>query len=193
MISLIRIIINYLFTCFFRKKVLCGSNLHCNRTSRVVLSYGSNRNDIHIANNCRIYGELISQSNGKIKIDDFVQISSNTRIMSVNMIEIGRGTVIAPNTVICDNNNHPIGLNDRIEMQHSDWKSPLRRWANSVSNPIKIGEYVWIGTGVRICKGVTIGDGCIIAANSVVTKDVPNYSIAAGNPANIVKKGLDKL
>ena len=54
-----------------------------------------------------------------------------------------------------------------------------------------IGDDCWIGTNVRICKGVTIGDNSIVAACSVVTKDVPANCIVAGNPAKIVKTGID--
>lgn len=51
---------------------------------------------------------------------------------------------------------------------------------------------MWIGEYVRICKGVTIGDGSVVAANAVVTKDVPPNSIVAGNPAKVVKTDIDK-
>ncbi len=53
--------------------------------------------------------------------------------------------------------------------------------------PIIIGNDVWIGTGVTILSGVTIGDGAVIGANAVVSKDVPPYAIAVGNPARVVK------
>ena len=56
--------------------------------------------------------------------------------------------------------------------------------------PIKIGSNCWIGENSRVCKGVTIGDGAIVAANAVVTKDVPANSIAAGNPAKVVKTDI---
>lgn len=53
--------------------------------------------------------------------------------------------------------------------------------------PVIIGKNVWIGDKATILPGVTIGDGSIIGANSVVTKDVPAYSVVAGNPAKIIK------
>lgn len=56
------------------------------------------------------------------------------------------------------------------------------------SLPVTIGNHVWIGKHVKILKGVHIGDGSIVGMSSVVTKDVPNYAIAAGNPARVVKE-----
>ena len=53
--------------------------------------------------------------------------------------------------------------------------------------PVIIGNNVWIGDKATILGGVTIGDGAVIAANSVVTKDVPAYSVVGGNPAKIIK------
>ena len=61
------------------------------------------------------------------------------------------------------------------------------RWTHSDSKPITIEDNVWIGENAVILKGVQIGRGSIIACNAVVTKDVPPYTIAAGNPARIVK------
>ncbi len=55
------------------------------------------------------------------------------------------------------------------------------------TKPVKIGNHVWIGTRVTILKGVNIGDGAVIAAGSVVTKDIPAGSLAAGVPAKIIR------
>ena len=65
--------------------------------------------------------------------------------------------------------------------------TPAWRWENSEHAPIVIGDNVWIGEYSAILKGVTIGEGSIVASHSVVTKDVPPYTIVAGNPARIVK------
>ena len=59
-----------------------------------------------------------------------------------------------------------------------------------MSSPIKIGNHVWIGMDAKILSGVTIGDGAIIAAGAVVTKDVPAYSLAAGCPAKVVRENV---
>ena len=62
------------------------------------------------------------------------------------------------------------------------------RWKHSESKPIEIKDNVWIGEYSAILKGVTVGEGSIVASHAVVTKDVPPYSIVAGNPADVVKK-----
>lgn len=64
------------------------------------------------------------------------------------------------------------------------------RWSHSASKPVVIEDNVWIGEYAAILKGVTVGKGSIVAAHAVVTKDVPPYSIVAGNPA-VVVKGLE--
>lgn len=56
-----------------------------------------------------------------------------------------------------------------------------------IRKPVVIKDFVWLGHGVIICPGVTIGEGAIIAAGAVVTKDVPDYAIAGGNPAKVIK------
>jgi maltose O-acetyltransferase len=56
-----------------------------------------------------------------------------------------------------------------------------------LAQPITIGDDCWLGGGVIICPGVTIGEGCVIGAGAVVTKDVPPYSLAVGNPARVVR------
>ena len=58
---------------------------------------------------------------------------------------------------------------------------------NITTSPITIKDYAWISFGATILKGVTIGRGAIVSANAVVTKDVPDFTMVAGNPAKTVK------
>jgi len=186
----IKKIINKLFYFKLRDKVTIYGKVDFSHTSKIKISNGSKKSDVILNDRCRMYALLISRFGGKIFLDENVKIGYDSTIVSINSVKIGKGTAIAHNVFICDNNNHPINPEDRKIMYNSPWDSPYRNWNYSISKPIVIGENVWIGTGARINKGVTLGNNSIIGANSVVTKDVPENCIVAGNPARVVKTDI---
>jgi len=106
----------------------------------------------------------------RIRIGDHVYIGRGTTIASKAEISIGSDTLIAAFVHIQDS-NHVIGRDRLIREQGYDAK------------PIRIGRDVWLGTGVVVLRGVSIGDGAVIGSNAVVTKDVEPYTIAVGVPA----------
>jgi galactoside O-acetyltransferase len=67
-----------------------------------------------------------------------------------------------------------------------------KSWVDVHDEPIKIGDNAWIGINCIILKGVTIGEGAIIGAGSVVTRDIPAWTIAGGNPAKVIKEIPDE-
>lgn len=97
-------------------------------------------------------------------------------IQCANSITIGDNCAIAGDVLIQDTDFHPIINEDGKE--------------NPISKPIHIGNHVWICTKSIILKGVNIGDGAIVAAGAVVTKDVPTGCVVAGNPAKVVKENV---
>lgn len=143
---------------------------------------------IRIGHDCEIYGTLQSMADGKISMGNHSVIFERSVVGSVNSVTIGNNVVISNQVHIFDNNNHPISPKIRREMTNRGFHGDDWRWTHSESAPVVIEDNVWIGENSTILKGVTIGEGSIIASNSVVTKDVPAYHIAAGNPARVVKE-----
>lgn len=132
--------------------------------------------------------EAISEYNGvkynpKIVIKSDVHINDYVHIGATNYVEIGNNVLIASRVFISDHNHGSYSGENQSDPNTTPKKRTLTK--NSV---VVIGDNVWIGDGVTILPDVKIGDGAIIGANSVVTSDVEEYSIAVGIPARIIKK-----
>lgn len=122
---------------------------------------------------------------GEQRFDPSIEIGNDcsfgawNHITSINHIRIGDGCLTGKWVTITDNSHGSAKLEDMAV-------APSRRKLTS-KGPVTIGRNVWIGDKATILPGVTIGDGAIIAANAVVTRDIPAYSVAAGVPARVMK------
>ena len=110
---------------------------------------------------------------GTITVGDYSVINPGARISAGCEIVIGKNALFASNVHLSDTDWH--GLYDRVH-DHGG------------SQPIVLEDNVWLGEGVMVCKGVTIGKNSVVAARSVVTRDIPSNVVAAGNPAKVVKE-----
>lgn len=176
-----------------KQLTLIGDKQSFRLSSRVYLTFGSVKEDVVLHEHVDMFGALFSCGGGKIIMHEWSKIAASSSIYATNRVEIGKDTAISRGVTIIDNNNHPSNPLDRRYMRHTPHGSRERSMQYSANAPIIIGENVLIGEKSRIQKGVTIGDNAIIAANSVVTHDVPANAIAAGNPAKIVKTDIDKI
>lgn len=145
--------------------------------------------EIHIGENTRIQSHCVLECWNKFGNQNFeptITIGSNCKIgeyshiTACNRIIIGDGALVGRFTLITDNSHGSLSLeNSNIP--------PIKRELVS-KGEIVIGNNVWLGDKVTICGGVHIGDNVIIGANSVVTKDIPSNSMAAGVPAKVIKQ-----
>ena len=116
------------------------------------------------------------------KIGNHVFINFNFTVQDDGLVEIGDHCDFGPNVTIvtpC----HPMLPDEREKFPDEDGVEKRLCWAK----PVKIGNHCWFGANVVICPGVTIGDGCVIGAGSVVTRDIPPMSFAAGNPCRVIR------
>lgn len=116
----------------------------------------------------------------RIIIGNGCTIRNRNHITAINKIQIGNNLLTGNDVLISDNNHGAFDMNE-LHIRPQDRKITSK-------GEVIIGNNVWIGAKATILGNVHIGDGAIIAANSVVTHDVPAYSIAAGAPAKIIKQ-----
>jgi len=142
----------------------CGKNV-------TILSSGS-----ELINSCRI----VVFPDATLSVGDYTGMSQ-VSIVCKHKVTIGQHCKIGTGVKIIDTNFH-----------NTDWR--IRRTSEDLKSaktaPISIGNDCFIGTRSIICKGVKIGDRAIIAAGSVVVKDIPNDCIAGGNPCKVIKNNL---
>lgn len=113
----------------------------------------------------------------ELHIDENVIIGYNFSCLVADKINIGRNTILASNVLITTENH---GMDPEIDIPYYEQQLTV--------GPVSIGEGCWIGEKVIILPNVKVGKKCIIAAGSIVTKDIPDYSIAVGAPAKVIKK-----
>jgi len=143
---------------------------------------GTTNHGISIGNNVFLgRNTIVYCQNGDIRIADNVNIGSNCQIFSAGSVEIGANVLMAAYSYI-------IGGGHRFD----DPDVPIAQQGRKARG-IRVHEDVWIGAGAKIFDGVEIGAGAIIAAGAVVTRDIPERSIAGGMPAQVIRKRVPKV
>lgn len=174
--SIKNIVLNIYFIIRFKRFFLRlkGVKVFGGLRGKAVVHISKGRN-IELHRNVYIGREVTLKSiGGLISIGENSLINDFTYINSADKITVGDNVLIAPFCHLTDRN-------------HGTEKDKLIRVQKGNSAPIEIGNDVWLGSGVKVLKGVKIGDGAVVGANSVVTMDIPPYTIYAGIPARKIK------
>ena len=116
-------------------------------------------------------GVRVVVDSGDLTIGHFTNVNGLTKILCAESVWIGRDCTLSWDVLVMDHDFHAITV-DGVERPSTA--------------PVIIGHHVWVGAGAKILKGVHVGDGSVIAAGAVVTRDVPPHSVAAGVPARVV-------
>lgn len=149
-----------------------GKNIYIGVRTKII--GGQN---IYLGNNVQIRHDcfLACNENAKLIINDGVDLGERSRVCCALKIKIGQKVLTGPNVFITD---HDHG--------YTDIKSPIIEQNIIIRRDVLINDDSFCGTNVVI-MGCTIGKHCVIGANSVVTKDIPDYSVVVGAPAKIIK------
>jgi acetyltransferase-like isoleucine patch superfamily enzyme len=148
------------------------------------------RSRVRIGRNSVVSGHLqIFAHGGQIRIGDWSFVGEGSRIWSAESVDIGDRVLISHDVNIIDTDSHPIEADLRFEQTKSILTMGHPRTdPGLISEAIRIGDDAWISYGAAVLRGVTIGEGAIVGACSVVTSDVPPWTVVAGNPAREIRR-----
>ncbi len=151
---------------------MLGKNVHSAGMGRLVCG-----DRCHIQDNTSFCFNPIGGNTPEIRIGNGSNIGKYNDFGCSLLIAIDSDVITAPFVHFTDRNHC-----------YEDVDVPIMHQPSSVKGPIRIGSGSWLGFGVQIMSGVTIGKHCIVAAGSIVTRDIPDFSVAAGNPARVIKR-----
>lgn len=144
-----------------------------------------NPDRIYLGRSVTIFGdsriELIKNYAGEkfnpaLRLEDDTQLHQNCHITCANHIKIGKGTIVVANVTITD-----------IIHPYDDPSIPTNK-TRLITKPVEIGEFSYLYNNVVVMPGTRIGSHCIIGANSIVSGQIPDYTVAVGSPAKVIKK-----
>jgi galactoside O-acetyltransferase len=140
-----------------------------------------------LGNTLILEGSLFYERPGsEIRIGSRTFIGSATKLIAAQSVSIGDDVLISWGVTIVDHDSHSPDFSRRAN-DVAEWYQGRKDWSSVAIAPVVIGDKAWIGFDAAILKGVRIGEGAVVGAKSVVTKDVAPWSVVAGNPARVIR------
>ncbi len=196
-------LLNWIRSIYWKLKLrMCGArvgrNLRVGGQIEVLLRDRASWRNIHIGENVTLGGRtyLRLRKNGRIRIGDGVHTGTEVWLVGANDAElfVGHHTTVGSYCIL--NGGHGLRIGSHCVLaafvylnssDHAFAKGELIQAQGFVGAPIEIGDDVWLGGHVFVGKGVAIGRGTVVGAGAVVVKNIPEYKVAAGNPAKILR------
>jgi acetyltransferase-like isoleucine patch superfamily enzyme len=175
-----------------------GRNLIVSGRLDLVLRDGARLSNLVIGDNVTLGGRVFirMRKNGRITLANGVRTGTHVWLVTANDAEfrVGENSILGSYSIFNGGHGITIGANCIFaafvyinSSEHFFSKGELIQKQGFFGSPVKIGEDVWLGGHLSVNKGVQIGRGAVIGIGSVVTKNIPEYKVAVGNPAKVVK------
>lgn len=132
-------------------------------------------------------GVFMERAGAVFSVGDRTFIGGRGVFTIFESVKIGSDVMISWGCTIADHDSHSLDFRHRAR-DVENWLEGRKDWSHVRSAPVNIGNKVWIGFNCSVLKGVTVGEGAVIAANSNVTRDVPPWTLVAGNPARFIRQ-----
>jgi acetyltransferase-like isoleucine patch superfamily enzyme len=175
-----------------RRRVFATSKVSVSSTARVNWHGISRRppSNLSIGDGSIFEGAISSDRAGTS-----VSIGRNTffgssSIVTALRVEVGDDVLVSWGCTIVDHDSHHVDWSCRAQ-DVREFYSGIKTWDKVNVSPVVIGDKAWIGFNVIVLKGVKIGEGAVVAAGSVVTRDVPPFTLVGGNPARVIRELKD--
>jgi acetyltransferase-like isoleucine patch superfamily enzyme len=148
---------------------------------------GAARCHLRVGRHCFIRDKIVFERPGaRLSVGDRTYLG-NGLIAIAQSVEIGSDVMFGWGVTIVDHNSHGVAFSHR-RGDTERWLSGEKDWSNVKIAPVFIGDKAWIGFNATILKGVSVGEGSVVAAGAIVTKSLPPWTVAAGNPARVVRE-----
>jgi len=149
---------------------------------------GKNGCGLTVGRNTTVEGDVFFENhNARISIGERTFVGGGSKLVAAESVAVGSDVLISWGTTIVDHNSHSLRFSERSN-DVLDWREGRKDWSNVKTGATAIGDKAWLGFNVIVLKGVTIGEGAIVGAGSVVTKDVAPWTIVGGNPARVIRE-----
>ncbi len=130
---------------------------------------------------------VLERAGGRLRVGSRTSIGGGTTFSIAASVDVGDDVLVSFDVLVMDHNSHAV----EFDLRRGDgpaWIRGQKDWTHVPVAPVVIRDKAWVGARAIVLRGVTVGEGAVVGAGSVVTRDVPDWTVVAGNPARVVRE-----